>query len=92
LLEHGVPLPEGMAPSPPSGAGGWWSGDDAIPRPPQTVPPTAAPKTAPGNPAQGNPAQGASPEGEVDRIMDAVERSWRRIVQMMTDLKRDFEK
>jgi hypothetical protein len=87
LLEHGVPLPEGMAPAPPSGPGGWLSGDDSIPRPPQTVPPTAAPKTAPGN-----PTQGASPEGDVDRIMDAVERSWRRIVQMMTDLKRDFEK
>lgn len=91
LLEHGVPLPEGMAPAPPSGAGGWLSGDDAIPRPPQTVPPTAAPKTAPGNPAQGNP-QGASPAGEVDRVIDAVERSWWRLVEMMTDLKRDFEK
>jgi hypothetical protein len=91
LLEHGVPLPSGMAPPPPSGAGGWWSGEESIPRPPQTVPPAATPGT-PAQPAQGSPPQGASPEREVDRIMDAVERGWRRLVEMMTNLKRDLEK
>jgi hypothetical protein len=97
LLEHGVPLPGGMA-SPPPGAGGLWSGDETIPRPPQTVPPTAATGSpapaAPtqGTPAQGNPAQGAPPENEIDRVMDAVERGWRRLVEMMTNLKRDLEK
>lgn len=87
LLEHGVPLPGGMAPPPPGG-GGWLSGDDTIPRPPQTVPPA----TATGSPAQGTPAQGAPPESEIDRVMDAVERGWRRLVEMMTNLKRDLEK
>jgi hypothetical protein len=91
LLEHGVPLPSGMAPPPPSGAGGWWSGDESIPRPPQTVPPTATPGT-PAEPAQGSPPQDASPEGKVDRIKDAVERGWRRLVEVMTNLKRDLEK
>ncbi len=86
LLEHGVPLPSGMAPPPPSGAGGWWSGDESIPRPPQTVPPTATP----GTPAQ--PAQGGPPQGEVGRIMDAVERGWRHLVETMTNLRRDLEK
>jgi hypothetical protein len=88
LLEHGVPLPGGMAPPPPSSAGGWWSGDESIPRPPQTVPPTPTPSP----PAQGSPAQGASPEGEMDRIKDAVESGWRRLVEVMTNLKRDLEK
>jgi hypothetical protein len=97
LLEHGIPLPGGMA-SPPPGAGGSWSGDETIPRPPQTVPPTTAtvspgPGTpAQGTPAQGSPAQGAPPEKEIDRVMDAMERGWRRLVEMMTNLKRDLEK
>jgi hypothetical protein len=91
LLEHGVPLPNGMAPPPPSGAGGWWSGDESIPRPPQTVPPTPTPGT-PAPAAQGSPPQGASPEGQLDRIMDAVERGWHRLIEMMTNLKRDLEK
>jgi hypothetical protein len=90
LLEHGVPLPGGMAPPPPSG-GGWWNGDESIPRPPQTVPPSATPGTPP-EPAQGIAPQDASPAGEVDRIMDAVERGWRRLVEAMTNLKRDLEK
>src|SRR5262249_53109547 len=88
LLEHGVPLPGGMAPTPPSGAGGWWSGDESIPRPPQTVPPTASPSP----PGQESPAQGAPPEGKVDRIKDAVESGWRRLVEMMTNLKRELQK
>jgi hypothetical protein len=108
LLEHGVPLPGGMA-SPPPGAGGSWSGDETIPRPPQTVPPTTTATGSPGpgtpaqgtpaqgtpaqgTPAQGSPAQGAPPENEIDRVMDAVERGWRRLVEMMTNLKRDLEK
>jgi hypothetical protein len=91
LLEHGVPLPSGMAPPPPSVAGGWWSDDESIPRPPQTVPPAAA-SGNPAQPAQGSPPQGASPEGQVDRIMDAVERGWRRLVEIMKDLRRDLER
>jgi hypothetical protein len=91
LLEHGVPLPSGMAPPPPSGAGGWWSGDESIPRPPQTVPPAATPGT-PAQPAQGSPPQAASPEGEADRVMDAVEKGWRHLVEMMANFKRGLEK
>jgi hypothetical protein len=98
LLEHGVPLPAGMTPNPP-GTGSWWDGDETIPRPPQTVPPTVA---APGAPAPGAPAQGApaqesfpaqrSPDNEIDRALDAVEKGWRRLVEMMTNLKREIEK
>jgi hypothetical protein len=93
LLEHGVPLPTGMTPPLPSGAGEWWSGDETVPRPPQTVPPAAAPGSPQGGPGQNPPpAQGASPEQEVDRVMNAVERGWRRLVEMMRNLKRDLEK
>jgi hypothetical protein len=80
LLERGVPLPEGMAPNPPavSGRGG---GDEPIPRPPQTVPPTAS-----------APAPGAAQDDEVDRIMTAVEKGWRRLIEMVTNLQRDLQK
>lgn len=79
LLEHGVRLPEGMAPNPPS-AGQW--GGETIPRPPQTVPPTTVPRP---------PAQGASPRSTLDRIVDAVEKGWRRLVEMMTNLRRELQ-
>jgi hypothetical protein len=91
LLEHGVPLPAGMTPNPPA-TGNWWDGDATIPRPPQTVPPTTA---APGTPALGSPqaapAQRA-PDSEIDRALNAVERGWRRLLEMMTNLRREFEK
>jgi hypothetical protein len=80
LLEHGVPLPDGMAPNPPA-SGGRWGGEESIPRPPQTVPPTAS-----------APAPGAPQDDEVDRIMTAVEKGWRRLVEMVTNLQRDLQK
>jgi hypothetical protein len=93
LLERGLPLPAGMAPPPPSaGTGGWWSGDETIPRPPQTVPPTPAPGAPTATPAPGTPAQGAPSDSEFDRVIDAMERGWRRLVEMMTSLKREWEK
>jgi hypothetical protein len=83
LLEHGVPLPDGMAPTPPSGAGAW-GGDEPIPRPPQTVPPTTA--------APGTPAPGASQDDELHRVTDAVEKAWRRLVEMVKNLQHDLQK
>jgi hypothetical protein len=78
LLEHGVPLPDGMAPNPPADAAG--GGPEPVPRPPQTVPPTPA--------APGTPAPGA--ESEIDHVMDAVEKGWRRLVEMVTNLWHDM--
>jgi hypothetical protein len=83
LLERGVPLPDGMAPAPSSSAGAW-GGDETIPRPPQTVPPTTA--------APGTPAPGASQDDEIHRVTDAVEKAWRRLVEMMKNLQHDLEK
>jgi hypothetical protein len=80
LLEHGVPLPDGMAPNPPASPGRR-GGDEPVPRPPQTVPPTAS-----------APAPGASQDDEVDRIMTAVEKGWRRLVEMVTNLRHDLQK
>lgn len=81
LLERGVPLPDGMAPTPPASSGKPGSGDEPIPRPPQTVPPTAS-----------APAPGAAQDDEFDRIMTAVEKGWRRLVEMVTSLQRDLQK
>jgi hypothetical protein len=80
LLEHGVPLPEGMAPNPPASSGRG-SRDEPIPRPPQTVPPTAS-----------APTPGAPQDDEIDRILTAVEKGWRRVVEMVTNLQRDLQK
>jgi hypothetical protein len=82
LLEHGVPLPDGMVPAPPSGAG--LSGEEAIPRPPQTVPPTSA--------MPGTPPADASHDDEIHRITGAVEKAWRRLVEMMKNLQHDLQK
>jgi len=78
LLERGVPLPEGMAPNPPTVGTARPSVDEPIPRPPQTVPPTAA-ATVP-------------QDDEIDRVMTAVEKGWRRLVEMVTNLQRDLQK
>ena len=78
LLEHGVPLPGGMAPALPSGAGAW-DGEEVIPRPPQTVPPTAA-------------TPDASHDDEIHRITGAVEKAWRHLVEMVKNLQHDLQK
>jgi hypothetical protein len=79
LLEHGVPLPDGMAPNPPARTGRWSGDEEPVPRPPQTVPPTAS-------------APGTAQDDEIDRIMTAVEKGWRRLVEMVTNLQRDLQK
>jgi hypothetical protein len=83
LLEHGVPLPDGMVPAPPSGAG-MGGGDEAIPRPPQTVPPTSA--------LPGTPPPDASYSDEIHRITGVVEKAWRHLVEMMKNLQHDLQK
>lgn len=92
LLEHGIALPGGAAPvpvpvppvpapaPPPAQAGDDDAGkspaeaDDAIPRPPQTVPPTP----------------GMVPAPAERPIMDTVARTWRRLVRIVTNLRREL--
>jgi len=82
LLDHGVALPEGIAPAPaPSPQADDDAGksaaeaDQAIPRPPQTVPPTPGMVPAPGE----------------RKVVDAVTRTWRRLVAIMSDLRRELQ-
>jgi hypothetical protein len=81
LLEHDVPLPDGMVPAPPAGGGG--GEEEPIPRPPQTVPPQTVPSPA---------AAAPSPGEEVNRVMTAMEKGWQRLVEMMANLQRDLQK
>ncbi len=76
LLEHGVPLPDNMAPAPPGSAG-----SETIPRPPQTVPPTSSP-----------PSAASRDDAEFERVITVVEKAWRRLVEVMTNVQRDLEK
>jgi hypothetical protein len=81
LLEHDVALPDGMVPAAPAGGGG--GEEEPIPRPPQTVPPqTVLP------PAAAAPSHGE----EVNRVMTAMEKGWRRLLAMMTNLQHDLQK
>lgn len=83
LLEHGIALPGGIAPAPapsPSpqadDAGKPAAGNDqSIPRPPQTVPPSPGTMPAPGE----------------RRVVDAVMRTWRRLEEIMSDLRRELQ-
>jgi len=80
LLEHGVALPAGIAPAPSSQGDddankSTTEADQAIPRPPQTVPPTPGMVPAPGE----------------RRVMDAITRTWRRLVAIMSDLRRELQ-
>ncbi len=82
LLENGIRLPASMGPSPPAGTSG--GEEEPVPRPPQTVPPTPTP---------GAPAQGGSVPSQIGhQLIDAVEKGWRRLVEVMTNLKRSLER
>jgi hypothetical protein len=84
LLEHGVPLPNGMKPDisvvtiAPAPA-------EAIPRPPQSVPPAASPKST-------EPDRASRDDAELERVMVVMEKFWRRLVEMMVNIQRDIQK
>jgi hypothetical protein len=98
LLEHGVPLPNGMkadAPTLPSATGGGGSRGapvpaETIPRPPQTVPPAAS--APPPSAKSGEPDRASREDAEIERIMTIMEKVWRRLVEMMTNIQRDLQK
>jgi hypothetical protein len=91
LLARGVPLPGGMAadaaptapppsviPVPPAAS--------RPPDPPQTVPPTPRP------PDTGASDRASREDAEIDRIMNVMEKVWRRLVDMMINIQRDIQK
>jgi hypothetical protein len=95
LLERGLPLP-----SPPADAPAL-AGPASPPvasESPQTSPPAPAlppVASAPPRPPAPIPAEpGLRPRdnAEIDRVMDAVERLWHRLVELMTSIQRDPQK
>jgi hypothetical protein len=82
LLERGLPLPTPV-------------------EPPASVPPVAsapsgppaadAPKRPPA-PIPAEPDQRSRDNAEVDRVMDVMERLWRRLVELMNNIQRDFQR
>jgi hypothetical protein len=94
LLEHGVPLPNGLSADAPTSPAGGGSGGapvraETIPRPPQTVPPAAS---APPSAKPGEPDHASGDDAEVERIMTMMEKVWRRLVEMMMSIQRDLQK
>jgi hypothetical protein len=104
LKEAGLPLPDDAAATlaaPPSPAG------DEPPRPPETVPPSTTasipepsvgshpvpPEAVPGAPREPKSSNQASRnDREINRIMQVMERAWRRLVDMMAAIQRDMRK
>ena len=93
LLSHGVPLPEGAGASapippatvPPATERAQASAEPAPPVPPLPIPPRVAPK--------GDDADRlAKEDAEIDRVMNVMEKVWRRLVEMMMNLQRDMQK
>jgi hypothetical protein len=88
LLERGLPLPVPhtdapalTAPVPPPVASA----------PSQTNPPTAMAPPRPPTPTPAEPDLRRD-NAEVDRVMDVMERLWRRLVELMATIQRDIQR
>ncbi len=86
LLERGLPLP---APGT----------DAAVPAVPPVAsapqladPPTASAQPRPPGSIPTEPDLAQRDKAEVDRVMDVVERLWRRFVELMTTIQRDIQR
>ena len=94
LLDHGVPLPSGVAaislpaaetPSTPAGLSA------APPKTPEAAAPPVA-STAPSAPKADEAARSSREDAALDRMMTAMEKVWRRLVAAMADIQRDMRK
>jgi hypothetical protein len=77
LLERGLPLPTPAEP-PVASAPSGPPAADAPKRPPAPIP--------------AEPDQRSRDNAEVDRVMDVVERLWRRLVELMNNIQRDIQR
>lgn len=92
LLTRGVPLPNGVAgaaqPAPLPG------GTDRPPaaraEPPPPVPPMPVPPNIAGRSSDAE--RRAQEDAEIDRMMNVMEKVWRRLVEMMMNLQHDMQK
>jgi len=95
LLERGLPLPapgtdlpapatppQAATPVPPPVASA----------PPQADSPTASVPPRPPAPVPTEPDLGQRDKAEVDRVMDVMERLWRRLVELMSTIQRDIQR
>jgi len=89
LLERGVPLPNDMVADAPLGTIGPVPAE-SVPRPPQSVPPVAS--TPPASPKSAEPDHASRDDAELDRVMNVIEKFWRRLVEMMMNIQRDMQK
>jgi hypothetical protein len=87
LLERGLPLPvphaDATAPSAPV--------IPPVASAPQTNPPTAMTPPRPPSTAPAEPDLRRD-NAEVDRVMDVMERLWRRLVELMATIQRDIQR
>ena len=100
LLERGLPLPTpgtdapALAAQPPV-AQAPQSNPPAIPpvasAPPQANPPAAA-SPSPSAPTPADPNLRQRDSAEVDRVMDVMERLWRRLVELVSTIQRDIQR
>jgi hypothetical protein len=95
LLEHGVPLPDGMTAGAPSASPPAATTPpplaESVPRPTQSVPPVAAlPPASPPKSAESDHA--SRDDAEIERVMAIMEKVWRRVVEMMVNFQRDMQK
>ena len=86
LLEHGLPLPNGMKPD-TSAATIAPAPAESIPWPPQSVPPAAS-----ASPKSTEPDRASRDDAELERVMVVMEKFWRRLVEMMVNIQRDIQK
>jgi hypothetical protein len=100
LLERGLPLPAPgtaaatvppQAPVQPPVAQAPASPPVAS-APPQGDPPTASTPPRPPGTIPTEPDLAQRDKAEVDRVMDVMERLWRRLVELMTTIQRDLQR
>jgi hypothetical protein len=96
LLERGLPLPTPRtdAPAPTAPVQPPVAQAPAIPpvaAAPQANPPAAAPQP-PSAQAPAEPNLRPHDNAEVDRVMDVMERLWRRLVDLVSTIQRDIQR
>jgi hypothetical protein len=96
LLERGLPLPtqqaDGPAPPIPPPVAQAPAAPPAASAPSQADPPTASTPPRPPAPIPTDPDLRQRDNAEVDRVMDVMERLWRRLVELMTTIQRDIQR
>jgi hypothetical protein len=95
LLERGIPLPDGVAAEPalpaasPPGAPA--AGPPAAEAPSAVAPPPVA-AVPPSPPRREGESARPPRDPDFDRAMDAMEKVWRRMVEMVVSMQREMQK